>query len=1764
MNKLQVIDWQHPFVDVFKYYNAFDESGHDKKGKIETLQDKEIARKIFRITGNPSAGNYIALPKAKSTIQTLGLNGRYLYIEFRSSNQFFNIHFDFTITGRNPVRFTLSNMFEAYKTTSSGTLQIPYPKENTKKWTILCIDIEHHLQNYGLFPKDAFKSFQKIYVLKGLQVCSDIEIRGVYTSDNLYNIKTLPKEMDFKIPKGKWEESYSFIYFPNELEAASKKREVKTPLQDETNLPEKVKKKSPSPKKSEKPQEEQKLSPVKSQPKSPEKPTVKAEERAKIPWLRSATDAVQNYVDQKESLLSLDHVIGFTGRLCPDLKWSQDPNNPDEVYFSAGNILVAYNTDTGLQRFFFGHDSLITSIDISRDGSLIASAQSDSNTCVKIWNSATGTLNRTIPVKILTEITSVSLSYNNKLLSVTGIDQYKRDTIIIYKIDSEDPKKVEIKAKHVSEFNILTCKFSPIELDKLVSCGKENIRFWRIKDSHITGGAVVLNHHARDTVFTTLEYDFNHENPATAFQTDTTRRVFIGSKSGLLFQVNYVSRELEGVFKIHDSCICALSVSQGFCVTGSEDQYLRVWPLDFSEYFLEAKHEGVVTSLNISHDGLKVVCGISSGGLGILDLSNQSYRTILRAHTEKIKQIEFHPFTNNLVSLSEDLTIRVWDSQKFEQLYEFTYSREDPCTGISCFPNGPFFAAGFSSGLVRVFDIENTCIIEEAKYHNTQVCCISYSNNGKYLITGDKLSNYNLFDVERNFQPVKVFEAEIENENPLALFAHDSRSLVTTGAYTNTLNIWDLIHFYKRGKITLKNATIRSVDFSIDDTNLSVLGNDGKIRVYGIKSQEATLLKEVSPYNKVFSNSLAISGNKRYLLTGCQDSRIRVWDLNNLPGDTRQVHPQAGHSSSVSCTIFSGDNTRVFTTAGEEGIFVWNFKGDLQQWIENNDLESFSRLSPIGDATPKRDKEVSQVASEVKETQKLADQIIDRNEEYKSPHFQELAKMTFSNTLPKATLNAEQAVGQLGQSQDDLERDLNSSFNKSKNPILRKVYKFKKLLPNTKPFNLAENGKIQKLRYLKNSFRENHKLPFKHYAIDNDSRQTEIKNKDIFRQRTNLSIKYHIGYNNDAHENVVWNSPGGWFAYGSENYLVIEQLTAERNQRLMNFSDLISCLALSKDGTVLAVGSSTYDSGLYASVHLIDCLSFKVIKTLKLHTKGIQSLTFSNDGKYLISIGNYRECTIAVWDVIEGGLVASSYTLTNINEVKIKLNAPGANLHFTTVGGDQIIQWILTNEDKLLHQETFIQPKNSKFIELTALNYVFVNERDYALIGTSEGEAILFDLSLNEIEFRRRLSSSEIVDVLTNNDSLVALLTSLDGNIYEWDYKEKLKIDDESNLKKIPLPCIPGSIYVEETQNEGLIGALDGGIYYCNFKENLFSKLVGTPPTENPVYKAISLTDGVFGTIHALGGFKLWNAHNGEELADYAYEKINCKSLLYQNTKKQIIAFYDDNTIKTIDFEDFSKVTHFIVDEQIIKSDEDPRFFVDSGFVNEQNYFYYFAVTNKGEVYTSELKERDEIEWVEVANQDYKGTLCHYNLSTKLQQFNLGFDDATIQTYKFNRGNEIYPEIQLIDEWNLMDDPHGDLDKNDVEKQATFTIYGTKVQRQYKVQSAFSETRAGIVFVSTNYLQYVIVRNCFHKEIIQRVPLNTFPSCLEIDLATKYLLVGLDDGWILFLNEYGEEIQTQRNYNDGYLVGLKTYKTEKNYQLLAVERKAFSIYNYQP
>ena len=49
------------------------------------------------------------------------------------------------------------------------------------------------------------------------------------------------------------------------------------------------------------------------------------------------------------------------------------------------------------------------------------------------------------------------------------------------------------------------------------------------------------------------------------------RRVYVASKTGMVYQLNYDDETLEATYCTNDSAIYSIAINQAFCVTGSED-----------------------------------------------------------------------------------------------------------------------------------------------------------------------------------------------------------------------------------------------------------------------------------------------------------------------------------------------------------------------------------------------------------------------------------------------------------------------------------------------------------------------------------------------------------------------------------------------------------------------------------------------------------------------------------------------------------------------------------------------------------------------------------------------------------------------------------------------------------------------------------------------------------------------------------------------------------------------------------------------------------------------------------------------------------------------------------------------------------------------------------------------------------------------------------------------------------------------------------------
>lgn len=138
--------WQHPFVDVFKHFKVLpvsDWKANKKQGDVQEAFAREIGRKVMCISGSISANNYIQLPHPNSMTRTLGLTGRYLYLQLKApiSSVPLSFHIDLNLCERtHGVRISASNLYKQVSTQNGFVLQLPLNLD-IDRWTVVVFDL---------------------------------------------------------------------------------------------------------------------------------------------------------------------------------------------------------------------------------------------------------------------------------------------------------------------------------------------------------------------------------------------------------------------------------------------------------------------------------------------------------------------------------------------------------------------------------------------------------------------------------------------------------------------------------------------------------------------------------------------------------------------------------------------------------------------------------------------------------------------------------------------------------------------------------------------------------------------------------------------------------------------------------------------------------------------------------------------------------------------------------------------------------------------------------------------------------------------------------------------------------------------------------------------------------------------------------------------------------------------------------------------------------------------------------------------------------------------------------------------------------------------------------------------------------------------------------------------------------------------------------------------------------------------------------------
>ncbi|GAX72875.1 hypothetical protein CEUSTIGMA_g330.t1 [Chlamydomonas eustigma] len=1509
------------------------------------MQDRVIGKKVFKIKASPV--------------------------------KVFVIHIEVITMDRNLHRITISNMFNPdTMKRKSGGIQIPFPKVS-HRWCVIALDVQAVLEGFTKSPFHSFRSFQ---------FCSWLTVRSVYTSDLKFSLQNLPRDMAMSHALDS--SVFEMVWLPKEpsepdadimplqkpimdrtsvggassptpaaaaaaatLASSSSPRAVPSP----TNLAPGPPLSKPAPQPIRSLVESATTTPVTS---PAVEAAVEAETRAVHHATRKSstslhTTAPADGFAMDAASLTLKRIHTFTGQYTRVLAWAP---NSEELVFAAASVVVAMKTDGSTQRFFFGHTAHVCAFAFDFEGTVMASVQEGKQAVVRVWDYHSGVCAAVLNAHA-GGMACVSISPDGRALVAVGVDGHNRQLVVIWNIwPLRDGKKAEVVVRQTTDYNIRCIRFSTYEEDQLVACGRDSVRFYRLKAGQLRGVSVRLSAPDRKVTSYADGISASHLGPNIftdiAFETGLSVhsggpcRVYVSSASGAVFEINYRTRALLCVYQLHSSAINSLVVHDSFCVTGSDDKLLRVWPMDFSDFLMEADHEASVTSVGVAKDGLRVCIGTESGALGILDIPTQRYRTLLRSHTGTVMGVAIDHNSSQYCTVSTDGSIRVWDSHTHEQLVEFDAPGEE-VVAVAYHPRHREIAVGFENGRVRIFDISAATLVQEHKQHRGRISQVLFSTDGNWLYSAGYDGGLCVYDVIQVYNPVKFLPAGSRGIKICISISQDGR-FVATVSRDQFRHITSLLLFHGATlepfmRIETDAESYSKLTFSHTGKELWALTDCNQIDRYEL--QEGQLIQRMEGAHRLDAHCLVADPLGRCVVSAGADQQVKLWSLRQDASTSGAAFSTMadfqvflGHPGAIQDAAFRGDQ---LITVGEfSAVLIWAVQGSTPN-------KQVSTTHAASTTSPNRKSTALLKASSPPSTRQwlpagpgtvLPSQLLPSRSQQQalndpqghgSREGQIHTGVVSGNQLGH---QADQSVSTATQPQGNIPAVNTAEVPPRGMMIAHLTAPVHSTQECTAELAVQVGGvtgaaPLQSPASAALRHDEEYSLTASQPARDAAGSSTHvIASPQHITAATaagaaspssgsippgpypSSMCSMMVGYTPSGGScNVVWRPSEGLFAYGVENTVVIEDLGSRKQRYLTHHTSPVRCLALSMDATRMAVASVAPEpaSG-YADISIWDLESGHVVALLQYHPAAVQALAFSSTDRFLVSVGRDPERAVVVWDLLDLNAAGGSGRLVAVGRTReITLSVawlPQRPLpQYVTAGGDGLLLWTLRADCLELMPLDLPQARMREHVsESAACTAVAAEEGGNIFVATSAGcvyqikvneggivEELLQVVEMTASSFITQLRVSSQAAAVGTREGVVTSFSRWHGANGVWQRRQEVTVDGGVE-----------ALWLEGSMQEAVCASSSSTIWYLDLPHLTKVPLVcGHSGTVLTLTTAPHLP-GVIASTSGAGSLRIWHLEmQAEPLVEFQ-SSSPCMCVSFIPSEDGLIAGYLDGTLR--------------------------------------------------------------------------------------------------------------------------------------------------------------------------------------------------------------------------------------------------------------------------
>lgn len=289
---------------------------------------------------------------------------------------------------------------------------------------------------------------------------------------------------------------------------------------------------------------------------------------------------------------------------------------------------------------------------------------------------------------------------------------------------------------------------------------------------------------------------------------------------------------------------------------------------------------------------------------------------VFLGHIGTVKFVAFTPNGKNAISGGDDYTLRVWeiDTGVCIKIFKFNPSWGDERNSFALSSDATFALVGCLYSPSELLEIETGRCLKVFENCGYPVS-VALSSDVRYAVSGN-IESIGLWEVTTG-KCLRDFKLKPDVYVQSTAFSSDPRfALFAFAGKDKAMQLWDVE----------TGTPIRSFEGHTDHVNSVAISQDGRYAVSGSDDHSLRLWEvETGRCIKVLEghthcvNVVALSLDGKYILSGSVDNTIRVWDVET----GKCISVINGHDGHVESVAFSSDGRYILSGGSDETIKLW-------------------------------------------------------------------------------------------------------------------------------------------------------------------------------------------------------------------------------------------------------------------------------------------------------------------------------------------------------------------------------------------------------------------------------------------------------------------------------------------------------------------------------------------------------------------------------------------------------------------------------------------------------------------------------------------------------------------------------------------------------------------------------------------------------------------------------------------------------------------------